>query len=66
MRIGRPAVDDFGEADLFFAQGLAVRFLGVLAMGRAIADVAVNDDQRRALGLFQCGLDGAIKLLAGR
>ena len=44
-----PAVDALGQFDFFFAERLAVRFLGVLAVGRAVADVAIDDDQLGAI-----------------
>ena len=47
LRIRRPAVCHLGQAYFFFAQRFAVRFLGVLPVGRAPADMRVDDDQRR-------------------
>ena len=42
-----PAVVLLGELDLFFAERFAVGGFGVLLVRRALADVAVDDDQRR-------------------
>ena len=41
-----PAVVPFGETNLLFTQRLAVRAAGILLVRRAVADVAVHDDQR--------------------
>ena len=46
LRIGRPAVRFLRQPYLIRAQGFAVRFLGVLPVGRAPADMRVDDDQR--------------------
>ena len=46
-----PAVGLLGQADLFFAQRLAVRAVGVLLVWGAVADVAVHDDERRPVVL---------------
>ena len=46
-----PAVGALGLADLLVAQGLAVGRGGVLLVRRAVADVAVDDDQRRAASI---------------
>ena len=52
LRVLRPAVGALGELDFLVAQRLAVGRGGVLLVRRAVADVAVEDDQRRpALGL---------------
>jgi transposase len=49
-----PAVVAFGEADLLLAQRLAVRRGGILLVRRAVADVAVEDDEGGAiLGLVK-------------
>ena len=42
-----PAVELLGEPDLVLAQGLAVGAVGVLLVGSAPGDVAVDDDQGR-------------------
>ena len=42
-----PAVGALGLPDLLLAERLAVRLGGVLLVRRAVADVAVDDDQRR-------------------
>ena len=47
--IFRPAVAALGEAHLFFAERLAVRGAGVLLVRRAVADMAVDDDQGRTV-----------------
>ena len=47
LRILGPAVEFFGELDFLYAERLAVRFGAVLLVRRAIADMAVDDDQRR-------------------
>ena len=50
LRVLRPAVEALRRADLLFAQRLAVRGVRVLLVRRAVADVAVDDDQRRPAG----------------
>ena len=52
LRIFRPAVEFLGQPDFFFAQRFAVSGIGVLLVRRSVADVAVDDDQRRPV----CGL----------
>ena len=42
-----PTVTALGQADFLFAQRLAVGRAGVLLVRRAVADMAVDDDQRR-------------------
>ena len=49
LRVFRPAVKFFGQPDFFFAQRFAVGGVGVLLVRRAVADVAVDADQRRAV-----------------
>ena len=52
LRVLGPAVGALGEPHLLHAERLAVRRGRVLPVRRAVADVAVEDDQRRpALGL---------------
>ena len=52
LRVLGPAVSALGEADLLFAERFAVGFGRVLFVRRAIADVAVENDERwAALGL---------------
>ena len=46
LRVLRPAVGALGQPDLLLAERLAVRGGGVLLVRRAVADVAVEDDQR--------------------
>ena len=54
LRVLWPAVKALGEADFFFAQRLAMGLGGVVFMRRAVADVAVQNDQRwPALGLAE-------------
>ena len=48
----RPTVKLLDQSHFFFAQGLAVRRVGVLFMRRTVADVAIHDDQ----GGPVCGL----------
>ena len=50
LRVLGPAVAPLGEADLLVAERLAVRRARVLLVRRAVGDVAVDDDQRRAIG----------------
>src|SRR5215831_16384335 len=45
----RPAVEFLGRANFFFAERFTVRGVGVLLLGRAIANMAIHDDQRRAI-----------------
>jgi hypothetical protein len=40
-----PAVMPFGQADLVLAQWFAMRRTGVLLVGRAVGDMAVDNDQ---------------------
>ena len=47
LRVFRPAIAALGQPDLFFAERLAVGGAGVVLVRRAVADVAVDDDQRR-------------------
>ena len=61
LGVGRPAIALLGQAYLFFAERLAVRRVRVLLVGRAPGDVAVNDDQRRALGLLLRRPDGLVE-----
>ncbi len=48
--VGVPAVGLLGEPHLVLAQRRAVGRVGVLLVGRALADVGANDDQRRLAG----------------
>src|ERR1041385_3302107 len=54
-----PAIRTLGQADLIFVQWLAMRLACLLLVGRAISNVAVNDDQRRALLRVVEMLEGA-------
>ena len=51
LRVLGPAVGLLGEANLLLAERLAVRRARALLGRRAVGDVAVDDDQRRPLGL---------------
>ena len=54
LGILRPAIGALGEPDLVLAQRLAMGGGGIDLVRRAVADVAVEDDQRRpALGLAE-------------
>src|SRR5262245_26266006 len=57
-RVYRPAVRVLREADLFFAERLAMRCARVLPVWRSIANVTVNDDERRAVGCCLERLEG--------
>ena len=50
LGILRPAVAALGQADLLLAERLAVSRAGVLLVRRAVADMAVDDDQGRHIG----------------
>jgi len=45
LRVLGPAVASFGQADFLFAKRIAVGFGGVLSVRRAIADMAVENDE---------------------
>ena len=45
LRVFRPSVRALGQPYLFIAERLAVRFCGVLLVGRAVPDVAIQNDQ---------------------
>src|SRR5882724_7785041 len=47
LGVWRPAISLLGELDLFFTERLPVNRAAVLTMRRTIADMAVNDDERR-------------------
>ena len=49
LRVLGPAIVPFRRLDLVLAERLAVRAAGVLLVRRAVADMAVDDDQRRPL-----------------
>ena len=54
LRVLGPSVAALGEADLLLAERLAVRRGGVLLVWGTVADVAVQDDERRpALRLLE-------------
>src|SRR5689334_2959942 len=55
----RPSISALSGANLFFTQRLAMCFLGVLFSRRAIADMAINDDQSRTVIRLQEYLEGA-------
>src|SRR5271163_354236 len=49
LRIFGPSIIALGEFDLFSAERLAVSGRSILLVGRAVSDMAVNDDERRAV-----------------
>ena len=53
LRVFRPSVGTLGKPDLLVAQRLAVSFGGVLFMRRAVADMAVQNDQGRTAGVLR-------------
>src|SRR5258708_7864197 len=61
LRVLRPAVRALGEADLFRTERLAVRGAGVLLVRRAVADVAVDDDEGRPIVRPLEGSEGALE-----
>ena len=60
MRIGIPAVGHLGEANFVLAERFAVRFLGVLAIGRTPSDVGVDNDERRTYYFAPRRADGHV------
>ncbi len=58
LRVLGPAIAALGEAHLLLAERLAVGLGRVLDAGGAVADVAVDDDQRRPLVLALEGVEG--------
>ena len=52
FRVFRPAVEFLGQPDFFFTQRFAVRGVGVLFVWRPVANMAVDNNQGRAI----CGL----------
>src|SRR6266404_2722506 len=46
LRVFRPSVKALRQPDFFLAEGLAVRFFGVLAVGSAVSDMAIQNDER--------------------
>src|SRR5206468_7775595 len=61
LRLLRPAVEALAEADLLVAERLAVGGVAVLLVRRAVADVAVDDDQCRPVRCGFLGLERAIE-----
>ena len=59
LRVLGPAVEALGLPDLLLAERLAVGLGRVLLVRRAVADVAVDDDQRRPLLLVLELVEGA-------
>src|SRR5262249_38015782 len=54
LRVLRPTIGALREPDLFFAQGLAMDLCRIHQVRRAIADMAIENDQSRpALGLVE-------------
>src|SRR5262249_57162509 len=49
LRVLGPAIEALAEADLVVAEGLAVGRRGVLSVRRAVADLAGEHDERRAV-----------------
>jgi hypothetical protein len=56
-----PAVVALGQANFVLAQRLTMGGTGVLPVGRAPTDVAVDDDQRRPLALLEEDGEGAVE-----
>ena len=56
----RPAVGFFRQLDLVFAERFAVGSRRVLFVRSSPGDVAVEDDERRALGFLLSGADRAV------
>ena len=59
LGVFRPAVVPLGQANFFFSEGLAVRSAGVLLVGSAIRDVAVDNDESRPVVGMEESLEGA-------
>jgi hypothetical protein len=49
LRIFRPAIEPLCQPDFLLAEGIAVRCRGVLLVRGAVADDAVDDDERRLI-----------------
>ena len=49
LRLLRPAVIPFGEPNLLLAERMAVGGTRIVLVRRAVADVAIDDDQRRTV-----------------
>src|SRR5215475_1877956 len=47
LRVFRPSVAALGETHFFFAERFAMRRCSVLQIWRAVADVTIQDDERR-------------------
>src|SRR5262245_16999219 len=60
LRIFGPAVAAFGQSNFFFTERFAVRFRRVLFMRRAVADVTIEDDERRPASRVFEYLQGAL------
>ena len=60
LRIFGPSIVAFAEADLLIAERLAMSRGGVLFVRRAVADVAVQDDERGPAFLFAEYLEGVL------
>src|SRR5436305_2062915 len=63
FRVFRPAVVFLGELDLGIAERFAVSAACVLLVGGAVSDVAVDDDQSRAVRCLLGGIEGALQHL---
>src|SRR5262249_56987787 len=64
LRVLGPAIVALRGPNLVVAERLAVHAARVLLVGRAVADVAVDDDQRRTVALLAGGLERAGEQLA--
>ena len=62
FRVFGPAVIFLRQLDFRFAEWLAMRFVGILLVRRAVADVAVHDDQHRLVAVGEEFFVGARKL----
>ncbi len=60
LRILRPAVSSFAKTDLLFAQRLAMGRRGILPVWRAVADVAVQDNEGGATLRLSEDLQGVL------
>ena len=61
LGVFRPAIAALRQTDFFVTERLAMRGAGVVLMGRAVADVAVDDDQRRHVVRLPEGFDRLVR-----
>src|SRR5216683_5120110 len=61
LRILGPSISALGAADFLLSQGLAMSFLAVLLVRCSKANVAVHDDERRAILCFGKSPDGTFE-----